>query len=570
MKRVKNQSINIVRFVLPTIEWGLAAFSIGYAFYRGFEGLPLSWLFNVSADLICMFINLFLVMGVLLGATKIDRRYTRFLMICHACFSSLFLDFCSWMMDGRVGQGLLMAVNTSLYIANILLTAAFAYFIVGLIVEKSKQKTFYLIIFIGLGIAIVLRIVNIFTGYLFTVSEDGIYSRGSLQFLAFFYTIFIGILVLIILARSKVRKEQRNAILAFSILPLAATLISIFIYGLSLMFASVLIAIVMIYSAFSKELNEDKDKIIGNFEKYISNDIVQRIINHPGSHLIEGRRYNATVLVSDIRGFTALTESMPAEKLIEMLNHYYGVLSDIINSCGGVVAEFLGDGIMCVFGAPNASETHADAAIAAGLLIQEAADGINRWNKEHGYPEIYTGVGIHSGAVVMGSLGNEKHAKYSAVGQTVDRAFDIESCSLGGQVLVSSATLRSVKGTATAWYLSDFVIDPEEGVKIKVYEVIGLSGAHNIQRERVFEQPKALADPLQSSFCILNGKEVDGHMQPCRICALSDRAAILETTSLIEVFNDIMLELSPERSVFAKAESIEDGRILVAFTSKTV
>ncbi len=562
---------SIVRIVIPCIEWAMAAYVVYYAFERG-VGLPqLTWTFNVAADLICILVNLFLIMGVLIAKKNIDQKYSEFLLICHANFLSLFMDFASWMMDGvSESRALMLFINSALYISNLFLTAAYARFIVDVIGDEKKRKKAYLVIYIFLAVTVITRLLNIKFGYFFTVSPEGVYSRGPYQYLSYIYTIFIEIFVMIILIRSSATKTQKKAIFVFTILPFISAVVSIFIYGLSLMYACVLVSIVMMYSAFFVELEQDKDKLIENFEKYISNDIVQKIVNNPGQKLIEGRRYTATVLISDIRGFTAMSESMSPQDLIDMINHYYEVITEIINSYGGVVTEFLGDGIMCIFGAPKYRADHADAAVAAALKIEAAADSINKWNAAHNYPEIRTGIGINTGNMVIGSLGYEKRAKYTAVGQAIDRAFEIESCSIGGQVLISSSCLRSLKNDAIARFLADYRPNPNELVKIKIYEITGLRGEYDIKCESGITKPEPLYGAIDSGFHILVAKTVGEELIKCKIKALSDTAAVIETDYNLNVLDNIELKINNEEAVFAKVEDIVAKDILVAFTSKKI
>lgn len=560
-----------VKVIIPCVEWGMALLAIYYTITRGFGGLPTTWTFNVSADLICMFINLFLIMGILLGTNKIDTSYSEFLLICHANFLSLFMDYCSWMMDGVVGsRNLMIFINTTLYLSNLLITAAYARFIVDSLASTDSRKKYYSIIYGFLAFSCLTRILNIKYGYFFTVSETAVYSRGPYQFVSYAYTIFIQIVVIYMLVKSDAPANQKKAVAAFTILPFAASILSIFVYGLSLMYACVLISIMMIYSAFFVKLEEDKGKLIENFEKYISNDVVQKIVNSPSDKLIEGRRYTATVLVSDIRGFTALSQAMKPDDLIDMLNHYYGVVTDIVYSFGGVVTEFLGDGIMCVFGAPKTRDDHADAAIACALTIQQKTAEINEWNATFNYPALQTGIGINSGTMVLGSLGNEKHAKYTAVGQTIDRCFDIESCSIGGQVLVSSSCIRSIKGVTKNKFLLDYVPNPDEFIKIKIYEIVSIAGTYDVEYQNKIIEPKALNKAKNVTYCIVDGKHISDEKHNCKIVSMSEDAAILETKGTLNVFENIKLQLTQKKAILAKVEEVSNKGIYVVFTSNII
>lgn len=566
---MKSLERNIVKIVIPFIELTMAVFSIFYCVYRGFSSLQLTWLFNIAADLICLFISLFFIFGIVFGRETIGNKYSKFLIICHVNFLSLFLDFMSWMADGLVVyRSIIVLINTSLYISNLFLTASYSHFIVDMIVDNEKIRKITLrITDILLAATTITRLLNIKYGYFFTVSANGIYSRGPYQYLSYIYTILIEVVVIVLLIKSKADKEQKKAVMAFTILPFVASIVSIFIYGLSLMYACVLISIVMIYSAFFVELEEDRNKIIETFEKYISNEIVQKIVDNPSGKLIEGRRYTASVLVSDVRGFTALSESIDAESLVTILNHYFGVISEIVVNHGGIVTEFLGDGIMCVFGAPKANNTYAEDAIATALSIQAAMPEINAWNTENGYPEIKMGIGINTGTMVLGSLGNELHAKYSAVGQTIDRCFDIESCSIGGEVLISASTLRACKTSIDSEFITDYSPDPNEFAKIKIYKVNQIGEPYNIKYVNPIESPKKLSKKENGKLCIIAHKKTSIENYDCRVIGKSKDVLLIETKAALEILDDIKLTIN-KKTIFAKVRNIVNNNYEAIITTK--
>lgn len=566
---MENKQRKIVRIAIPVIEGVLALFGIYSCAERGFAGLPFTWLFNVTADMICMFIILFFIMGIVFGRAVMGKKYSLFLLICHANFFALFLDFCSWMFDGNPEmRALLYGINTSLYIVNLLLTVAYARFVVEMtIYDEKKKKDLFIFTFSLLVITVITRIMNIKYGYFFTVGMDGVYARGEYQYLSYVYTILMQGVIIVLLIKSDITKGQKTAVLAFTILPFTAAVVSMFIYGLSLMYACVLISIVMIYSAFFVELETDKDRILDVFEKYVSNDVVQKIVDNPNGKMIPGKRYNATIMVSDIRGFTAISEGMDPDDLVEMLNHYIGSVTEIIARFGGIVTEFLGDGLMCVFGAPHITDDYAQRAIACALTIQEKMPEINRWNVEHSYPEIEMGIGINTGTVVLGSLGSESRAKYTAVGQTIDRAFEIESCSVGRQVLISNSTLRAVKDDLEVDFLYNFVPDPTQLVKVQIYEVYHIGGRWNAGRRRMTEAPRYMKKPLDAKIMIVIGKQTDVEIHEARITMISADAVVFETKADLSELDNIRISISGFGEIlYAKVQNNNNGSVLAAIT----
>jgi class 3 adenylate cyclase len=161
-----------------------------------------------------------------------------------------------------------------------------------------------------------------------------------------------------------------------------------------------------------------------------------------------GKRVDAAVMFSDIRGFTSLVESLPPEATIELLNTYYTLMFDAITGQGGVVNQMIGDGLMAIFGAPLALEEPALAASLAALEMIELVGLFNREQEQAGKPRIAIGVGIATGEVVAGYTGTHDRATYTCVGDTVNLAARLESHTkvAGRSVLVDGETWARLAG----------------------------------------------------------------------------------------------------------------------------
>ena len=159
-----------------------------------------------------------------------------------------------------------------------------------------------------------------------------------------------------------------------------------------------------------------------------------------------GKLVNASVMFSDIRGFTSLAESQPPEDTIELLNTYYELMFDAISGHGGVVTLMMGDGLMSVFGAPVPLPDHGESAVRAA---QEMVELIELFNVERGTaqkPPIAIGIGIASGEMVAGYTGTNKRATYTCIGDTVNLAARLESHTKVAQrvILIDQATRSSL------------------------------------------------------------------------------------------------------------------------------
>jgi class 3 adenylate cyclase len=164
---------------------------------------------------------------------------------------------------------------------------------------------------------------------------------------------------------------------------------------------------------------------------------------------IGGKRVLATVMFSDIRGFTPLAESQPPEETIALLNAYYSLMFDAITGQGGIVNNILGDGLMAIFGAPLPLADHSEAAVRAALEMIEMVELFNVEQASAGKPEIRIGIGIASGEMVAGYTGTNQRAAYTCIGDTVNTAARLEAHTKVAQraILVDEATRDALGAT---------------------------------------------------------------------------------------------------------------------------
>jgi adenylate cyclase len=182
------------------------------------------------------------------------------------------------------------------------------------------------------------------------------------------------------------------------------------------------------------------DFIRDTFGRYLSKKVVDEILATPEGHKIGGRRATVTILMADLRGFTSLAETHDPEKILALLNRFFGAMAKIIYSYDGMIDEFLGDGILTIFGVPERHEDDPARAVACALEMQNALIQLNGEIGGAGFPELKMGIGINTGKVIVGNIGSEIRSKYGIVGMPVNTASRIESITIGGQVLIGEAT----------------------------------------------------------------------------------------------------------------------------------
>jgi len=177
------------------------------------------------------------------------------------------------------------------------------------------------------------------------------------------------------------------------------------------------------------------------FGGYVSPQIMSEILAgniHPG---LGSKRERVCILFSDIRNFTTRSEFMPPEELIEMLNRYFTEMTQAVHDHGGTVDKFIGDGMMCFFGAPQPLANAADAAVASAKDMLRRLDALNVTFAAQGREPIAIGIGLHIGEVVVGHVGSDARHEYTLIGDAVNAASRIEGMtkSLGYPLLISSA-----------------------------------------------------------------------------------------------------------------------------------
>ena len=185
-----------------------------------------------------------------------------------------------------------------------------------------------------------------------------------------------------------------------------------------------------------KQLEDRNEFIKSLFGRFISDDIVEQLLATPNGSELGGELRELSILFADIRGFTALSESLSPEQVVSLLNNYLGTMTDIIDSYGGTVNEFYGDGLLAFFGAPVPNENHAKIAVQCALAMKAGMVEVNRRNRECGLPEVDMGLAVNSGEVVVGNVGSEKRFKYG-VGSAVNIASRVQGNAENGVILVT-------------------------------------------------------------------------------------------------------------------------------------
>jgi adenylate cyclase len=189
------------------------------------------------------------------------------------------------------------------------------------------------------------------------------------------------------------------------------------------------------------KLAEEGRFVRETFGRYLSEAVVERLLDSPEGLRLGGETRKVTILMSDLRGFTSMSERLPPADMMRVVNNYLTVMTEIVVRHGGTIDEFIGDAILAIFGAPVQRDDDAARAVACALDMQRAMVEVNAKNRAAGLPEVAMGIGLNTGEVVVGNIGSSQRAKYGVVGSAVNVTARIESYTLGGHVIISQSTL---------------------------------------------------------------------------------------------------------------------------------
>lgn len=311
------------------------------------------------------------------------------------------------------------------------------------------------------------------------------------------------------------------------------------------------------------------------FGRYLTDEVVANLLEHPEGLKLGGERRKITILTSDLRGFTALSERLSPEEVIKVLNLYLGYMADVITQYQGTIDEFMGDGILVLFGAPTAREDDAQRAIACGISMQLAMDSVNEKMKQLDLPHLEMGIGINTGDVVVGNIGSEKRTKYGVVGSQVNLTYRIESYTVGGQVLISELTLKEAGSIVKVEGQKEVYT---KGVKkpVTIYDVVGIGGEYNLFLKQQEEEFFPLAETIPIQYAILDGKHVSAVMLKANLVKLSAKGAEVSSQSPVVALSNIKFNLltpntpdSASEDIYAKVieKKTDNGNFRIHFTS---
>ncbi|MGM0593948.1 MAG: adenylate/guanylate cyclase domain-containing protein [Pseudomonadota bacterium] len=313
------------------------------------------------------------------------------------------------------------------------------------------------------------------------------------------------------------------------------------------------------------------------FGRYTSDELVDSILQSPDGLNLGGEKRHITILMTDLRGFTSMSENLSPEEVVNIINNFLEAMTEIIIAHGGVILEFIGDAILAIFGAPVARSDHALRAVACAVEMQEKMNEVNLRNRAQGYPGVSMGVGINTGDVVVGNIGSTKRVKFGVTGRHVNLTARIESFTIGGQVLISQTTADECGDTLR---IDSSMEITGKGLKapLTVYEVGGVGGDYNLSvplREDQKDEPCRLFFPMRLRVAVLSSKYIKTPPAEAELVRLGVSRADIHAPELeLAALDNLKIELLDHHGnamrgdIYAKVTgSGEGGLTEITFTA---
>lgn len=248
-----------------------------------------------------------------------------------------------------------------------------------------------------------------------------------------------------------------------------------------------------------------------------------------------------TILLADLRGFSALSATYPAGVILQALNHYVAAMSEIIVREGGMIDKLMGDSVMAIFSGPDAVQA-VRGALRCAVKMQLSMDALNRRCRSDGLPELYMGIGVNTGTVMAGNVGSALYSEYTVIGETVNLVSRIEAFCLRGQILASESTYLLADGYVRAGdAIEVYVKGKDQPVNLREVRAIP-SLRHKVPLREIRRSVRVKADvPLK--YRLMNGKIVESRAYKGRAIDLGYFGFQIELSHAVRLHEELKLEI---------------------------
>lgn len=240
------------------------------------------------------------------------------------------------------------------------------------------------------------------------------------------------------------------------------------------------------YKVLTEE--ENVKYIRSTFSKFVSKDVVNQLLANPDALKLGGDKKEITVFFSDIRGFTTISESLDPESLVMLLNDYLSEMTEIVLEYRGTVDKYMGDAIMAFWGAPVPMEEHAYMACIASLKQLESLNALQEKWKDKNLPIIDIGIGLNTGAAVVGNIGSSHRMDYTVMGDTINLGSRLEGTNkvYGTRIIISEYVYEHVKEKVFVREL-DLIKVKGKNEPVRIYELLDIINQDDFEKYKAFE-----------------------------------------------------------------------------------
>ena len=278
------------------------------------------------------------------------------------------------------------------------------------------------------------------------------------------------------------------------------------------------------------------------FGRYLSPEVMNTLIENPASLELGGEKRPVTIMMTDLRGFTAMAERLAPEQVVALLNGYFEVMMEVIVRYQGTINEIVGDALLVFFGAPQDMPDRAQRAVACAIDMQNAMARVNERNRAAGLPELQMGIGLNDAEVVVGNIGTTRRSKYAAVGSGVNMTSRIESYTVGGQILVSESVRREAGEVLRIDGQRDVLPKGSES-PLRIYEIGGIGGGFNLALEESAPAFVRLTRPISLRYAVLEGKAAGSPDGKGDVLRLASHCVELSVDGALEPMANLKMNL---------------------------
>jgi adenylate cyclase len=295
-------------------------------------------------------------------------------------------------------------------------------------------------------------------------------------------------------------------------------------------------------SRTSEDLEKSSELIKKMFGRYLSTEVMNSLLDDPSALELGGEKREVTIMVTDLRGFTALSERLKPEQVVQMLNSYFEIMVDVILQYNGTINEIFGDALLVIFGAPQEMSDRAQRSIACAIEMQNAMAKVNEKNRAQGLPELEMGIGLNETEVIVGNIGSSKRSKFAVVGSGVNMTSRIESYTVGGQILISESVCQEAGEVLRIDSQRD-VLPKGSETPLRIYEIGGIAGHYNLALEGREPALVTLSRQIPLRYTVLESKEIGEKELEGSVIRLSKNCAEITLSSPISVLANIKMNL---------------------------